>query len=478
MESSAATKNSASSAILTSLQGSNSIDWNTLATNLSAAQFANRSDQLTAKSDKLDKQISTAGSLKSTLLTLATSLGDRVRNGDLSPQPKMSAPVAVPTLNGAATPRGSYSLEISQLAASQALVSPAVASTTATVGSGTLTIKFGTVAGTSFTQDAAHPQADITIPAGATIGDVAGAINSANLGLNAYVANTVDGPKLMIKGPEGAQNGFVIEATEAPSEPGLAQFAWSPSGDAARLITGAKDSAYKLDGLPMSGTSNKLSGVIPGLDLTLSATNVGLPATLTFADNSSVISTAMTDLVSALNELSSQVRAATDPLSGDLAQDGGAQALKRSLSQLTGQVIMPSAPANAPRTLADLGVSIQRDGSYAFDGARLATALKDNPTAVAAMFTNGLDGIYSTVDALSRKMNSTTDTFSLASSVSRYTGLKAKTKTDLTSLADKQEAFRLQLVTRFATTQTAVATSTSTLTFLKNQIAAWNAPNN
>jgi len=34
------------------------------------------------------------------------------------------------------------------------------------------------------------------------------------------------------------------------------------------------------------------------------------------------------------------------------------------------------------------------------------------------------------------------------------------------------------MVTRFATTQTAVSASTSTLTFLKNQIDAWNSKNN
>jgi flagellar hook-associated protein 2 len=45
-------------------------------------------------------------------------------------------------------------------------------------------------------------------------------------------------------------------------------------------------------------------------------------------------------------------------------------------------------------------------------------------------------------------------------------------------VADKQEAFRQQLVTRFATTQTAVSASTSTLTFLRNQIDAWNAKSN
>ena len=458
--SAATTKSSAASSILTALNGSSGIDWNTLATNLSAAQFATRSDQLTTKQDKLDKQISTASSLKSALLTLSTSIGDRVRTGDLSPQPSLSAAIATPTLSGAATPKGTYSLEVTQLAAAQALVSPAVASTTATVGSGSLTLRFGTTSGSTFTEDTNHAPVTVTVSAGATIADVAAAITASNAGVSAYVANTTDGPKLMVKGAQGAANSFVIEANEAVGDPGLAQFAWKPAdGTANRLITTAQDANYKLDGLPMSSSSNTVQEVIPGLNLKLTATNIGAPATLSFADNSAV-------------------KTATDPVSGDLATDGGALNLKRTLSQLTGQIMMPNAATGAPRTLSDLGVSIQRDGTFQLDGSKLAATLKADPIGTAAMFTNGLHGLYGTIDGLTRKMSSTTDAYSLAVSVTRYTALKTTVASDLSTLTDKQEQFRQQLVTRFAKTQTNVADSTSTLSFLKNQINAWYSSKN
>jgi flagellar hook-associated protein 2 len=94
------------------------------------------------------------------------------------------------------------------------------------------------------------------------------------------------------------------------------------------------------------------------------------------------------------------------------------------------------------------------------------------------MFTNGLYGVYGTIDALNRTMAATGDANSLAASIARMTKAKTQAATDLSKLADKQEAFRQQLVTRFATTQTAVSASTSTLTFLKNQIDAWNSKTN
>ena len=186
----------------------------------------------------------------------------------------------------------------------------------------------------------------------------------------------------------------------------------------------------------------------------------------------------MTDFVSALNELVAQVKTATDPVSGDLATDGGALNLKRTLSQLTGQIMMPNAATGAPRTLSDLGVSIQRDGTFQLDGSKLAATLKADPIGTAAMFTNGLHGLYGTIDGLTRKMSSTTDAYSLAVSVTRYTALKTTVASDLSTLTDKQEQFRQQLVTRFAKTQTNVADSTSTLSFLKNQINAWYSSKN
>ncbi|MBA3055776.1 MAG: flagellar hook protein [Sphingomonadales bacterium] len=475
-----AIQSSTASSILTSLNGANAIDWNTLAANLAVAQFANRTDRLAFRSDTLDQQISSAGNLKSSLLALSTSLGDRVRSGDLSPQPSLSnSAVARPVLSGSTTPRGTYSLEVTQLAKAQTLAGPALATGASPVGSGTLTLRFGTVSGASFAEDTGHAAVDITIAAGATLADVAAAINGANAGVSAYVANTTAGARLVMKGQEGAGNGFVLEASEDPADPGLAQLAWQPaSGDPARLLTASADAAYLLDGLPMAATGNTVNEAIPGLNLTLTATNIGAPATLTFADNTAAITTAMQDLTAALNEIAGQVKTATDPIGGDLARDGGALALKRAMSQLSGTVIMPNAAANAPRTLADLGVSIQRDGTFLLDGARLAATLKADPNGVAAMFTNGLHGVYGTIDALNRKMSSSADASSLAASIARYTSQKGKVTTDLSGLADKQEALRVQLVSRFATTQTAVAASTSTLSFLKSQIDAWNSSKN
>jgi flagellar hook-associated protein 2 len=472
------TTNSATRGIISALGAGSGIDMVQLASDLATAQFAGRIDRLTARSERLEAQISAASNLKSMLLNLSGSLGNRVRVGDLSRQPSLdNASVASASLSGTRQPTGTFGLEVTRLATSQNFASTAFASPAASTGAGTLTLRFGTVSGASFTVDAARDPVDIAIPAGATLTQVAAAINGAGAGVSGYVANTVDGAQLVLKGQEGADNGFVIEATEDPLEPGLSALAWSPGGATGTLLASAQDASLKIDGLTVTSPSNHLVDAIPGVTLDLKATNTGAPTTLRFADPGEAITGAMNDLTAALNEIASELKLATDPAFGDLARDPGARALQRQFSELAGSVIMPGAPADSARTLADLGLKTQRDGTFALDPARLSATLARDPEGVANMFTTGLFGIYATIDRISRQAGTAGDPGSLGGSLSRYNRQLSEVSEDQADIAEKQEALRARLQTRFAGVDSRVSASQSTLAFLKNQIAAWNASN-
>jgi flagellar hook-associated protein 2 len=470
----------ATSQLLTSLGAGSGIDMTALATNLANAQFAAKTDRLTTRAETLEKQISTASTLKSTLANLASSLGSRVRVGDLSPQPQIAnAAIAKGALSGTTQPKGAYSLEVTSLAAAQTLASPAYATATSTVGAGSLKLRFGTNSGGAFTEDTAHAAVDVTVPTGATLADVASAINAKNAGVTAYVSNTTTGAKLVLKGADGAANGFVLEATETVGEEGLANLAWDPSASGTgRLLTSASNANFKVDGLPVTSASNTVTDAIPGVTLSLTGTNTGAPTQLSFSDPSTNITEAMTDLTSALNEVMTALNEATNAKTGDLARDSGALALKRTMSGLTNLVVMPGAPEGSPRTLADLGVSVQRDGSFTLDSKRLSDTLKTNAQAAGAMFTNGLYGVYSTIDSISRAASISTNPGSLGGSITRMTSQMTQAAADKAKLVEKQDSLRQQLIARFSTTDSAVGASKSTLSFLKNQIAAWNNSSN
>lgn len=466
------------SSIIAGLGAGSGIDMVSLASDLADAQFALRNDRLSMRSEVLERQISAASSLKNTLALLAGALGDRVRAGDLAVKPQIANPSVATASSPAGTiGSGSYSLEVLTLARRQTLTSPAFADPAAATGSGTLTIRFGETDGTAFAADPEREALTIDIASGATLADVASAINAKKSGVTAYVAQTAQGAQLVLKGPEGAQSGFVVEATETPGEEGLAALAWNPAagGDPARLLAASADAQFRLDGLAMTSATNDVGTVAPGLSLKLTGTNAGAPTTIGFPSPVGTIASAMQDIVSALNEVVGELNAATDPHSGDLARDPGARALKKTLSGLSGMVVMPNAPDGAPRTLADLGVAIQRDGTFRLDSTRLQATLDRDPGGVAAMFTTGLYGVYATVDKISRSASSTGDPGSLAGSIARYQSQSADISEEAAKLADQQERLRANMISRFAKADTRIASSQSTLSFLQSQIDAWNS---
>jgi flagellar hook-associated protein 2 len=136
---------------------------------------------------------------------------------------------------------------------------------------------------------------------------------------------------------------------------------------------------------------------------------------------------------------------------------------------------MPNAAAGAPRTLSDLGLAIERDGTFRLDTAALQRTLERDPAGAAAMFTAGLYGVYATFDKLSRAASSTGDPGSLGGSIVRYQAKSADLGEAAAKLAEQQETLRATLVSRFAKADTRISASKSTLSFLQAQIDAWNA---
>lgn len=470
----------ATQSLVSQLGAGSGIDMAALATTIASAQFAGTMDRLSAKVDTLTAQISAASNIKSMLLNFSSSLGDAVRTGSLSPQPQIAnAAVATGSLSGLHTPSGSFTLEVTTLAKGQTVASAPFSAPSDTVGPGTLTLRFGTIlpAGTDGNGDpvptsltpGARAPINITVGPGATLNDVAISINALKSGVTAYVAQTSAGAQLVFKGPEGAAHGFQIEA----SSPELSQLAWTPSSSSGQLLATAGDASFIIDGLPLTAPSNTVSEAIPGVTLKLTDTNSGAPTKVSFTDTSAAVKTAMTDLTGVLNEIATALKAATDPVSGDLQSDNGARALKRAFSQLAGTTIMPNA-TGAAKTFADLGLSTQRDGTFTLDTARLQATLTKDPEGVAAMFTTGLYGVYATIDKLSRNSATISDPGSLGGSITRFTKQLAQAKTEQAGTTTKQETLRANLTARFAVTDSRIAASKATLSFLQNQIDAWN----
>lgn len=474
---SASSTSSVTSTLISALGGGSGVNMSALAEQLSVAQFAARVDTLNSKNDRLSTEISAASTLKSMVASLAASMGERVRTGDLAVKPVIANTAVASVSKGAASGSGTTTLEVTAIAKGQTITSPILPAATSTVGAGTLTLRFGTISGGSFTADASRAAVPITVAADDTLQDVAAAINRSGAGVAAYVATGANGAQLVLKGADGAANAFQLEASEDADNPGLSTLAWTPA-DTARLKSAASDATYFLDGVERTSTSNIIENAAPGLTLKLTGTNTGLPTTISYSDPSNAITTAMDDLTGALNEMISELNTDTAAQSGALANDPGARALRRTLNALTSTVVMPGTAEGVPATLGDIGLKTNRDGTFALDTDKLAKVLKEQPDAVAAMFTNGLYGVYATMDKISRAVSISTDPNSLGGTIATKTKLKTSVSTQLTDIADKQETLRVNLVSRYSKLNTQLTASQSTLSFLKAQIDAWNAKSN
>ncbi len=467
---------SSTSSLVSRLGGGSGVDMVQLASDLAEARFATQIARLETRNEALEARVSAASQLRGQFSQLASALGDRIRTGDLAPQPSIGdAAVATVSAAPGANPRGSYSLEVTQLARGQMLAVAGPASAGDPVGEGTLTIRFGQVDGAGFVADAARDPIAITVASGETLAQVAAKITAANAGITAYVANGSNGPELVLKGAEGAASGFVVEVSNTGAPAPIDSLAWSPASDSGELRHGAQDAAFLLDTVAMTSATNRVTGLPEGIQLNLRASNAGAPTTIRFAERSGQVSGVMGDLVAALNDISGQVRALGDPLAGDLGADPGLRALRGAFAALSSTVVMPNAAAGEPRTLGDLGLSLNRDGSFRLDGERLQRTLTASPQGAAAMFTTGLFGVFATVDKLARTAASRSDPGSLGGSEARYSAQIARNAEALEKIAEQQERLRERMTREFVAADRRVSSSNSTLSFLRAQVDMWTA---
>lgn len=384
----------AASSISSTLGVGSGIDTGTLVDQLISAQFDPKTKQIAAKNDTLTSQISAIGALKSGITSFSTSLNSLLAGGTLRTQPVSSNTdiLTAKALAGSSLGSISSEVEVKQLASSQLLTSTPFASRTAAVGTGTLTFTFGTAtwdgnAMTGFTADPARAAATVTIADGNnSLAGIAQAINSANIGVTATVVSDAGGASLSIKGPNGEAQAFRIDATETPGNEGLAALAYNPGTAGLSVSRKAADAIVVVDGITAHRATNSITDLIPGVELDLAKAEVGTKVTLTPARPTDAISQAVNDFVAAYNELKGLLKSDTDAKTGPLNNDPGVRAMAQQLATLTSTQLIATAPAGAPKTLAEIGVRTNRDGTLSVDSDKLTAALNNYPDAVEEMF--------------------------------------------------------------------------------------------
>jgi flagellar hook-associated protein 2 len=310
-----------------------------------------------------------------------------------------------------------------------------------------------TLGANSFTITSGGATSTISTTAGETYAQLAAAINNLNVGVTATAGTGVNGTNLSIASTDGTTP-FSI------SEPSFG-FTQAVAGENANIT---------VDGVPINSASNTVSGVIPGVTLTLLGQTSASGTSLTVASDASQASTAINQFVTDYNAALGLVNAqfsynSTSSSQGVLASDPTMRSLQSALMQALNFVSAPATGTTTVPTLGSMGISIGTDGTLSIDTSTFDNALTNNPTDVqnffqgaslngfAAQFNTALssftdpgDGAF-TVDLSSIKTSSAAVTAQISSFETNYI---ANQRTLLTAEYSQAEIALQQLPTEMA----------------------------
>jgi flagellar hook-associated protein 2 len=166
------------------------------------------------------------------------------------------------------------------------------------------------------------------------------AMNASGAGVTASILTTSGGNYLSLQANSTGANALQLYAgaTAAGTD----------------LLTGANqgsDAVFQLNGINVDQKGNVAGNIVPGLTFTLQGKSA-TPVTITLASDPTQLSSALQDLVTKYNALSTAVAAQTGQAGGSLTGDTVINQIRQTLQQIAGY----TTSSGTVQSLADLGV--------------------------------------------------------------------------------------------------------------------------
>jgi flagellar hook-associated protein 2 len=355
------------------------LDIKTLVNDLASAAKAPREALIVKREEANAAKVSSLAELSSAIDSFSSALSSLITGGSLYPQPSVSdsSLIGASTIAGKRIGSLAAEIEVVQLAKAQTVDSVALASRTDAVGQGELTLTTST-GSFAVTVDASNDSLD----------GLAEAINAAKAGVTANVVVDTTGARLVVKGGTDEAEAFTL-SVPGGTVSGLERFAFGPS------VTGgmteaqaAQDAIVSLDGVQVKRSTNSFSDLIDGVQIDLKKAEPGTLVSIGVTRPTAEITQGVNDFVAAYNEVMGMIAKATafgvagegGPLRGDL----GVREMQRQMRELPSKAMVNQ--GTGPRTLAEIGVRTNRDGSLSVDAAKLESMLASDPLGVEALF--------------------------------------------------------------------------------------------
>lgn len=323
------------------------------------------------------------GSLKGALSSLQTAARTLATESTFTGRTATAADSSVLTASASSSAAaGSYAINVTRLAKFHALRSNTnYAATTDTFHTGTLSITIGGGAAVNVAIDGTNN----------TLAGIRTAINEANAGVTASIVNDGTTNRLVLTSKtSGADGAIAVGVTDSGSG---GTHALTGLASAHMVVTQTADNAnLTINGIAISRASNTISDALEGLTLSLKKEGA---TTLTVAQNTGAVTTAVNAFVKAYNDAVGQIKSMTaydaaNRRASVLTGDSTARGIQSQLAALASAQV--SGIAGGIARLSDLGIRVQADGTLAADNGRLTTALADQDIDVAALFTRSTAG--------------------------------------------------------------------------------------
>jgi len=262
------------------------------------------------------------------------------------------------------TVAGNHVVVVNNLATTASWYSDSVASSSTALATGSFTLTVGS-------------NAPITINTGSgtsgdTLDDLASYVNGLGAGVTASVVNDSSGSRLaIVSNSSGTANDITIS---------------NPTGLTFTQAVKGQDASLTVDGIPIDSASNTVTGAVTGVTFNLLSASQGTEVDIAVAPDSGQISTAVGNFVNAYNTVIGDVNqeftvganGAQGPLGGDPTL-GMLQSELLSVGSYVGG-------GNGVSTLADLGITMNNDGTLTLDTSTLNNAVQNNFSAVQSFF--------------------------------------------------------------------------------------------
>ena len=350
-------------------------------------------------------KISAYGTLKSALSTFQTAVNNLSTASKFNAQTVKSGDPSVftATASGSATV-GNYAVTVSQLAQAQKIATAGFGSAYDVVGTGTMTIAFGTYdsTGNTFTANADKTPTNITISsANNTLAGVRDAINASGAGVTAAIVNDGTTNRLVITSKDsGEVNSLKITTTDSDGNnldaAGLSQLAYDPTatagaGNNMTQKQVAKNAKLNIDGIDIVKSSNTVSDAIDGVTFNLLKDSGGSAVSLDVARDEASVKASVTAFVDAYNALNTKLRSLTNYSAPNSAANGpllGDATARSVTSQIKSVLTSVIGTTGSITSLSQIGVGFKADGTLGLDATKLDKSIADNFGDIAKLFTS------------------------------------------------------------------------------------------